>query len=55
MDEAVAWAMRAPKDSSGPSELEIRPFMEAADLAGFLTPEELATKRSGERGKLGAA
>lgn len=55
MDEAVAWAKRAPRDSSGPAELEIRPFMEAADLAGFLTPEELATKRSGERGKLGAA
>jgi hypothetical protein len=55
MDEAVAWAKRAPKDSLGPSELEIRPFMEAADLAGFVTPEELATPRSGERGKLGVA
>jgi hypothetical protein len=29
--------------------------MEAADLAEFLTPGELATPREGERGKLGVA
>jgi hypothetical protein len=39
----------------GPSEMEIRPLYEAADLAEFLTPEELATSRDGERGKLGVA
>ena len=39
----------------GLSEIEIRPFYEAADLAEFLTPEELATPRDGERGKLGVA
>ena len=29
--------------------------VEAADLAGFLTPEEFATPREGTRGKLGVA
>ena len=55
LDEAVAWAKRCPNPMSGPSEIEIRPFFEAADLAEFLTPEELSTPRSGERGKLGVA
>jgi hypothetical protein len=55
MDEAVAWAMRSPNPMAGKSEIEIRPFFEAADLAEFLTPEELATPREGERGKLGVA
>ena len=55
MDEAVAWAKRSPNPMPGPSEIEIRPFFEAADLAEFVTPEELATRRDGERGKLGVA
>ena len=55
MDEAVAWAMRSPNVMPGRSEIEIRPFLEAADLAEFLSPEELATPREGERGKLGVA
>jgi len=55
MDEAVAWAKRSPNLMSGRSEMEIRPFYEAADLAEFVTPEELATPRDGERGKLGVA
>ena len=55
MDEAVAWAKRCPNPISGPSEIEIRPFLEAADLAEFLTPEELSTPRDGTRGKLGVA
>ena len=55
MDEAMAWAKRCPNPMSGPSEIEIRPFYEAADLAEFLTPEELSTPREGERGKLGVA
>jgi hypothetical protein len=54
MDEAVAWAKRSP-NPPGRSEIEIRPFFEAADLAEFVTPEELATPRDGERGKLGVA
>jgi hypothetical protein len=37
------------------TEMEIRPFYEAADLAEFVTPEELAKPREGERGKLGVA
>ncbi|HEV8238040.1 MAG TPA: YciI family protein [Thermoanaerobaculia bacterium] len=55
MDEAVAWAMRSPNAMSGPSEIEIRPFFEAPDLADFVTPEELSTSREGDRGKLGVA
>jgi hypothetical protein len=55
MDEAVAWAKRAPNVMPGRSEMEIRPFFELADLADFVTPEELATPREGERGKLGLA
>jgi hypothetical protein len=55
MEEAVAWAKRCPNPMPGPSEIEIRPFYEAADLAEFLTPEELSTPREGTRGKLGVA
>ena len=54
MDEAVAWAKR-PIPCRAQSEIEIRPFYEAADLAEFMTPEELAAPRDGERGKLGVA
>ena len=55
IDEAVAWAKRCPNPMPGPSEIEIRPFYEAADLAEFMTPEELSAPRDGERGKLGVA
>ena len=55
MDEAVAWATRSPGVTSGRSEIEIRPFYEAADLAEFMSPEELSASREGERGKLGVA
>ena len=56
MDEALAWAKRAPNLMPGKkSEMEIRPFYEAADLAEFMTPEQLAASREGERGKLGVA
>ncbi len=54
MDEAVAWAKRSPT-MPGKSEIEIRPFYEAADLAEFVTPEELSAPRDEERGKLGVA
>ena len=53
MDEAMAWAMRSPIVMDG--EVEIRPFYEAEDLVAFVTPEELAGGREGERGKLGVA
>jgi hypothetical protein len=55
MDEALAWALRCPNPMAGPSEIEIRPFLEAADLAEFLTPEDRAAPREGERGRLGVA
>jgi hypothetical protein len=55
MDEAMAWAMRCPNTMPGRSEIEIRPFYEVEDLAGFVTPEELAAPRDGVRGKLGVA
>lgn len=32
MDEAVAWGKRCPNPMPGPSEIEIRPFYELADL-----------------------
>ena len=34
MDEAIAWVKRCPNPMKGPSEIEIRPFYEAADFAG---------------------
>jgi hypothetical protein len=56
MDEAMAWAKRAPNPMPGTkAEIEIRPFYEVADLAEFVTPEELAAPREGQRGKLGVA
>jgi len=39
MDEAVAWVRRCPNPMPGPSEIEIRPLYEMADLQEFLTPE----------------
>lgn len=35
MDEAVQWVKRCPNPMPGPSEIEIRPFYEAEDLAGI--------------------
>jgi hypothetical protein len=34
MDEAVAWVKRCPNPMPGPSEIEIRPLYELADLLG---------------------
>lgn len=39
MDEAVAWVKRCPNPMPGPSEIEIRPLMEMADLEESFTPE----------------
>ena len=55
MDEALAWATRSPSMPGAKGAIEILPFYEAADLAEFVTPEELAAPREGERGKLGVA
>jgi hypothetical protein len=53
MAEAVAWAKRNPMLAW--SEMEIRPFYEAEDLAEFIPPEQLAASREGDRGTLGVA
>ena len=55
MDEAVAWAKRCPAPATSSNEIEIRPFLETADLAGFVTSGELAAPRAGDRGRLGVA
>jgi hypothetical protein len=56
MDEAMAWAARVPDPAPGQKgAMEFLPFYEAADLAEFMSPEELAAPRDGERGKLGVA
>jgi hypothetical protein len=55
MDEALAWAKRSPNAMSGPSAIELWPFMEIEDLPDFLSPEDLAAPREGDRGKLGVA
>ena len=56
MNEAMAWAARVPDPLPGmKGSMEIRPFYEAEDLAEFMTPEELAAPRDGERGRLGVA
>jgi hypothetical protein len=34
MDEAVAWARRCPNPMPGPSEIELRPIYELADVRG---------------------
>lgn len=39
MDEAIAWVRRCPNPMPGPSEIEIRPFYEAADFGEAITPE----------------
>jgi hypothetical protein len=38
IDEAVAWVKRCPNPMPGPSEIEIRPLYEPADVAAFLAP-----------------
>ena len=39
MEEAIAWVKRCPNPMPGPSEIEIRPFYEAADFGDPLAPE----------------
>jgi hypothetical protein len=55
MAEALAWAKRSPNPNSGPGRMQIRPFFEVEDIAEYLTPEDLANPRQGERAKLGVA
>ena len=39
LDEAVAWVKRCPNPMPGPSEIEIRPLFEMADIEALLPPE----------------
>jgi hypothetical protein len=39
LDEAIAWARRAPNPMEGESEIEIRQLFEAEDFGDALTPE----------------
>ena len=54
VDEAVAWARRSPSPFPGRSEIEIRPFFEAEDMADALNLEA-PKPHGGIRGKLGVA
>jgi hypothetical protein len=49
MDEAIAWVKRCPNPMPGPSEIEIRPLFDAAEIEALLTPE--AAQIRGERVK----
>jgi hypothetical protein len=39
MEEAVAWVKRCPNPMPGPSEIEIRPLFDAADIEAMLPPD----------------
>lgn len=54
LDEAIEWAKRCPNPFSGPSELEIRPFVEAEDFGEAFTPE-LQEQEERLRAKIGNA
>ena len=60
MDEAIAWVKRCPNPMAGPSEIEIRPLFDMAELAESLSPEfqerrgRLREKLSGKLGPAGA-
>ena len=40
MDVALEWVKRSPNPMPGPSEIEIRPLLEATDFAEAMTPEQ---------------
>jgi hypothetical protein len=60
MGEAVAWVKRCPNPMPGPSEIEIRPLMEAEDIEAWFTPEtqdrrqRMRDKLDGTLGEAGA-
>lgn len=55
MEEAVAWVRRCPNPMPGPSEIEIRPFLEPEDLAQLMGTEAPAAPQDGQRGNTGMA
>ena len=54
MAQAVAWVKRCPNPMPGPSEIEIRPVLEAPDFGDAMTPET-AAQEDRIRDKLGGA
>jgi hypothetical protein len=52
MDEAVAWARKAPM---GTAELELRPFFEPEDFAGVATPELIEQEKGWREKQLAQA
>ena len=44
MAEAVEWVKRCPNPMPGPSEIEIRPFVEMSDFGAALTPDLAAAE-----------
>lgn len=47
MDEAVAWARRCPNPMAGRSQIELRPFIEAADMTQMLAAGEASREALG--------
>ena len=54
MAEALEWVKRCPNPMPGPSEIEIRPVVEAPDFGDAMTPE-IAAQEDRIRDKLGGA
>ena len=44
LDEAVAWVKRCPNPMPGPSEIEIRPLFDAAEIDALLPPDIVAIR-----------
>jgi hypothetical protein len=49
MDEAVAWVKRCPNPMPGPSDIDIRPLFDAAEIEKFLTPEAAKVRSEAKR------
>ncbi len=44
LDEAIAWVKRCPNPMRGPSEIEIRPLFEMAEIEALLPPEAIKAR-----------
>lgn len=55
LEEAIAWVKRCPNPMPGPSEIEIRPFVDFADFGEAVSPEAAAAweRLKGEAGQQG--
>jgi hypothetical protein len=45
LQEAIAWASKAPTDGDNPFDLEIRPFFEPEDFSEVASPEQIAQEQ----------